>query len=123
MQGSISMNKKLSLLFPSVVLLLLTPVITFAADIVIPVDPSPLIISILTMAKNVTLTIAGGFIIIMFVFAGFKYLTARGNPQQVHEANKALLWALAGVAVIVLAWAAVEIVANSLGVPVPAFTP
>lgn len=117
------MNKKLPLSLLSVALLLLPAAMITAASSILPEDPSPLIVAILTMANNLTQTIAGGFIIIMIVFAGFKYLTARGNPQQVHEANKALIWALAGVAVIILAWSIVAIIANTLGVPVPAFTP
>ena len=51
----------------------------------------------------------------MVVFAGFKYLTARGEPSKIQEANKALIWALVGVAVGLLANSASGIVNWLLG--------
>ena len=46
--------------------------------------------------------IFNGVVIIMFLYAGFKYLTAKGDPSKVEEANKAILWAVVGVAVALL---------------------
>lgn len=59
--------------------------------------------------------IAAAFSVIMFVLAGFKFLTAQGNPQETAEARRAVIWGLAGVAVIVLAWSIIGLVKNELG--------
>lgn len=70
-----------------------------------------------TFIDNILWTIAWSFTIIMFTLAGFKYLTAKGNPQQIDEANKAVVWGMIGVIVIVLAWSATKIVKQILGIP------
>ncbi len=71
--------------------------------------------NVATIVINVLYIIADGFIIFMFVLAGFKYLTAQGDPSKVSEANKAVIWALAGIAVVVLASFMRVIVQNTLG--------
>src|SRR3989344_1241856 len=60
---------------------------------------------------------ASGFVIIAFVLAGFKYLTAKGEPGKIAEANQSVIWGLAGVAVLVIAFSTgliVTLVQNSL---------
>ena len=52
---------------------------------------------------NILSIIAAGVIVIMFIFAGFMYLTARGEPGKIQIANKTILWATIGVGVLVLA--------------------
>jgi len=71
--------------------------------------------AVMSTATSSFLIVALGFIIIMFVLAGFKYLTAQGEPNKVQEANKAIVWGLVGIVVIVLAWQAVKIVQNTIG--------
>jgi heme/copper-type cytochrome/quinol oxidase subunit 2 len=44
-----------------------------------------------------------GLVTIMFVWAGFLYLTAQGDPSKVQKANQAVIWAVVGVAVGLLA--------------------
>lgn len=72
--------------------------------------------NVMNTAVTIIGIIAGGFIVIMFVIAGFKYLTAQGNMQQVKEANNAVIWGLVGTAVVVLAMFIQGLVANQLGV-------
>lgn len=52
-------------------------------------------------------------IIISFIIAGFKFLSAQGNPQQLAEARTALIWGIAGVVVIILAYSIISIVRNA----------
>lgn len=72
--------------------------------------------NVATLVKNILWTIAIVFVIVMFVIAGFKFLTAQGNSQKVAEARNAVLWGLVGVVVIILAWSIVTIVSTQLGV-------
>jgi len=72
--------------------------------------------SIITLFLNILWIIASAFVIVMFVIAGFKFLTAQGNPQQVAEARLAVIWGLVGAAVIVLAWSIVTIVSRQFTV-------
>ncbi len=59
--------------------------------------------NILTNIINVLWTIFDGIVVIVFIIAGIKYLTARGDPGKIQEANKAIIWGLVGVVVGVLA--------------------
>lgn len=56
-----------------------------------------------------------GIVVIMFIFAGLKFLTAQGDPGKVGEARKALMWAVIGVAVGILAFSAEGIIKSILG--------
>jgi len=102
------MNKKIILSSVSVVLLVLPTIIMAQTLQGITAAVTNTITSVLSI-------IAGGFIIFMMVLAGFKYLTAQGDPSKVVEANRAVAWSLAGVAIIVLAWSVTIIVSNTLG--------
>jgi len=103
------MNKKINILSVSTTLLIL-PTVIMAQTL------QTIALSVTNTVTSVLSIIAGGFIIFMVVLAGFKYLTAQGDPGKVVDANRAVAWALAGVAVIVLAWSASIIVSNTLGI-------
>jgi hypothetical protein len=51
-----------------------------------------------------TLLIAGTLSMLMIMIAGVRYLTARGNDQQVEQARQSLMWSVIGLAVILLAY-------------------
>jgi hypothetical protein len=53
-------------------------------------------------------------VIILFVVAGFLFLTAQGDPGKVAQARQAVIWGVVGVAVILLGFAIVAIVRNQL---------
>ena len=52
----------------------------------------------------------------MIIWGGIKYVTAGGNSEKAGDGAKIVGYALLGVAVMVLAWALVNIVASFLGV-------
>src|SRR5438270_866371 len=60
--------------------------------------------------------IAVAFFIIMFLLAGFLFLTAQGDPTKVAQARSAVIWGVVGVAVAVLAFSIPFVVRNVLGV-------
>lgn len=101
------MNKKI--IVSSIITGLALPFITMAQTL------QDIALALTNTVTSVLSIIAGGFVIFMFVLAGFKYLTAQGEASKVLEANRAVTWGLAGVAVIVLAWSATVIVRNTLG--------
>lgn len=49
---------------------------------------------------------------IFIVFAGFKFVSARGDPKAIEEAKKMLFWTLVGAAVIIGAYAIATAVVN-----------
>lgn len=90
----IHMNKKISLLF----LLVISLILPFTAN-----AQGINVGAILGRIKTILFIIFDGIVVIMFVIAGLKYLTAKGDPGKVNDANKMLIWAMVGVAVGILA--------------------
>lgn len=104
-----------------IVFFIISPVFVFAQPTIIyPPSPLPDIISnIFLTITDILNIIASGFVIFMFVLTGFQYLTAKGDPSKVAEANRSLSWALAGVAVLVISFSSglvISLVQNSLGI-------
>jgi hypothetical protein len=60
----------------------------------------------------VVLVFAVPIIIFFIIYAGFLYVTARGNEQQVQQATRALLYALVGGLLILGAYVLIDIIAN-----------
>ena len=50
----------------------------------------------------------GLFAVMMFIYGGFTMLTSAGNPDKVKKAKDTLVWAIMGLATIVLSGAAVR---------------
>jgi hypothetical protein len=53
-------------------------------------------------------------VVFFIIFAGFKYVTAQGNPGQISDAHKALLYGLIGGVIILGAFAILSIVENTV---------
>lgn len=67
---------------------------------------------LLVAILNVLIIIATPIIVIFIILAGFKYVTARGNPSKIEEAHKALTYAIIGGVLIIGAVALSTIVSN-----------
>lgn len=123
------MNKKLITLLTST-LLAIFPIAVFAA---VPENPGPypwiniadvwtLIINILKFIWPIFVGIA----ILMFIVAGFTFLTSNGEPGKIKTAKDAVTWGVVGVIVAILAFSIVMIVqgwitpAPPVGSPGPA---
>lgn len=63
------------------------------------------------------LGIAGSIMMIVLIFAGFRYLTAGADEERAKNAKKMLTWAIIGIAIIVGAAAITNAVMDALGVP------
>ena len=112
------MNKKIFSLF-LITFLLISPFFSLAQ----PKDPfggnppilfSQMVTNVLTIILTLLWIVGGAFVTIMFVLAGFKFLTAPGEPTKVSEARKMVLWGLVGAAVMILAWSVTSIVQKAL---------
>jgi type II secretory pathway component PulF len=52
-------------------------------------------------------------IVVFIIYAGFMYVTARGNPEAITRANKALLYAIIGGVIVAGAQAIIAIVSDT----------
>jgi len=109
------MNKKLAILAPSLMMLAL-PLSAFAAVIVpgIPGQISSFAGSFQVLFTVVWQLFAVGAII-MFLIAGFLFLTAEGDPSKLAKARGAVLWGVVGIAVGILAFSIPFVIQNALG--------
>ncbi len=100
------MNKKLGLLFSSIVLLAL-PLVTLAQEL----TPTQWFEGIITRFLAIIVwPIFVSAIIIMLVYAGFLFVTAQGDPSKITSAKHAVIWAVVGIIVGILAYSAYGII-------------
>ncbi len=64
-----------------------------------------------TIVNSIILPIGGVLAVLAFVYSGFLYVTAQGNPGKIEEANRALLYSAIGTAVLLGSW----VIANVIG--------
>lgn len=67
---------------------------------------------LLLILLNLVIVIATPIVVLFIILAGFKYVTARGNPNQIQEATQALTYAIIGGVLIIGAVAIAEIIKN-----------
>lgn len=75
----------------------------------------PSISDLLSAILNVLVVIATPFIVFMIIYAGFMYVTARGNPEQIKTASRALTYAVIGGLVVIGSTAITIIIQNVVG--------
>jgi len=109
------MNKKIIL--ATSLVSLLSPIVCLAAAATVPFPGIILDINILISAIfGVIWPLFAAFAVIMFIYAGFLFLNASGDPGKVGEARQAVLWGAIGVGVGLLAWSIPFIVKTLIGV-------
>ncbi|MDP3974082.1 MAG: hypothetical protein Q8P92_04625 [Candidatus Daviesbacteria bacterium] len=71
----------------------------------------------------ISVVVGLGFIalLVLLVWAGFKYLTSGGDPKNVQAAHQTVTWALLGVLFLAIAWLILQLVAAFTGLPVTIF--
>lgn len=101
---------------PSLVLLsvLLLPVVAQA----IPIDKQqPVNTDLIGVLNNIigwALGILIAFAVLMLIVAGFYFVTAQGDSEKLKTARAYVLWALVGVAVGLVAFAAVQFIQTKI---------
>ncbi|MCX6720219.1 MAG: hypothetical protein NTW11_00150 [Candidatus Staskawiczbacteria bacterium] len=56
--------------------------------------------------------IVGGLAAIMIVVSGIIFITANGDPEKIQTARTALIWAIIGIVVAILAWSIPAIISS-----------
>lgn len=70
----------------------------------------------LTVAKflNTAFSLIGVIFIVLFVYAGFLWMTSSGNEQQVEKAKKIMTAAVIGAAIVFMSYAITKFVTGAL---------
>lgn len=55
---------------------------------------------LITKILNLVVQIGLPIIVLMIIYAGFQYVTARGNPEKIKEAHGTILWTVIGAAIV-----------------------
>jgi len=101
-----------------IVLFFIIPFITQAQDITIPNPLNSSISSIpaliRTIIDSILLPIGGVIAVLMIMYAGFLYVTARGNSSKIEKAHNALLWAVIGAAILLGAWVISQAISSTI---------
>lgn len=63
---------------------------------------------------DILLVFAIPFVVFFIIWAGFLYVTARGNPEKIKQAHNALLYALIGGLLILGANVLLDIITNTV---------
>ena len=110
------MNKKL--IIASALTLLALPVLTFAVSTVgVPTVNAGLNINtLIDLIFGFIWPIIGIVVVFFFIMAGFQFMTSGGDPAKVEVARQSVIWAIAGVVVLLLSFTIPFIVKNTLGV-------
>lgn len=58
--------------------------------------------------------VAGAVAVLIVAVAGFRYVLSQGDPQNTAKAKNTIIYALAGLVIIIMAYAIVTFVAGSL---------
>jgi hypothetical protein len=66
-------------------------------------------------AVQTTLYIASGVVVILWIITGLMFLTAQGAPDKVTQGRKALLAAVVGTLLVIVASSAVYLVGSAFG--------
>lgn len=72
----------------------------------------PSVQELLIAIVNVAIVIATPIVVFYIIWAGFLYVTARGNAEQIKKASKALMYGVVGGVIIIGGVAIVQIVSN-----------
>ena len=63
---------------------------------------------------NILLFLLGAIAVIMLIIGGFRYVVSGGDSNAVESAKNTILYAIVGIVVAFLAWAAVDFVIDQL---------
>ena len=76
-------------------------------------DNNDLVSLMKSILDNIIMPIGGVLCVLAFIWAGFKYVMAQGNSTKIAEANKTLLYAAIGTAILLGAVLIQELLQNT----------
>lgn len=66
--------------------------------------------------------VVGGFLaFIALIIGGIRYITARGDPKAITAAQGIITWAVVGLALIIISWLILQLIAQFTGLPLTTF--
>ena len=71
--------------------------------------------SVFQKVSNVLIFLVGAIAVIMLIVGGLRYVLSGGSKDAVEGAKNTILYAIIGIVVAILAYAAVKFVVNSVG--------
>ena len=86
-------------------------------------EPAGLIQFQTLITRLISLAVPGAFIVLllMFLSAGFKYITSGGEPKGVQSAQSTITWAILGILFLIVGWLALLLIRALTGVDVTKF--
>lgn len=66
-------------------------------------------------AIKVAMGIMGSLALVVFVYGGFRWLTAAGNSESIETGTSAMIWATIGIFIIFSSYAILQLVFNAIG--------
>lgn len=115
MNHSFSHTPERSILIAAVITLCLLPLITFAQGIPNPLGEGTTISTIIQRLVSFAQSLLAPLSVIAVLLAGLFYMTSGGNPEKLKRAHRTLVWAVIGIAIVLLAATAESIIRTSLG--------
>ncbi len=110
------MNKKLVTTLTTITFLL-APVFALAwVPDALPNQWAPNVVpaEIINAIFNFIWPVVAAVVVIYFIIIAFMFFTAQGKPDDIATARKALIWGIAGVAIILMAFSMIAIVRFAL---------
>ena len=66
------------------------------------------------VVRDVVMPIGGVLCVLAFIYAGFMYVTAQGNVTKIANANRMLLYAAIGTAILLGAWILASVIRTTI---------
>jgi hypothetical protein len=69
---------------------------------------------LIALILNAVVMIGTPIAVLFLIYGGFKYVTAKGNPNKISEANQYLMWTIVGIVILLGAELLAEIVKGTI---------
>ncbi|MBI5798652.1 MAG: hypothetical protein HZB10_01850 [Candidatus Yonathbacteria bacterium] len=54
------------------------------------------------------------FVVLAFIYSGFLFIRAQGNPEGLEEAKKAIWWSMVGAFILLGAWGFAQVISTTI---------
>jgi hypothetical protein len=71
--------------------------------------------SLLTTITNYITGIIASIAVVIFIYAGFLYLTSAGNPEKISRGNKAVIYGIVGLAIALAGQGLIDVIKAVIG--------
>ncbi len=72
------------------------------------------LVGLLSSILGYVWTILGILVVLMFLYAGFMFITAAGNDDKISQARKMVMWSIVGIVVMLMAGGVMLLLENFL---------